>query len=262
MPAKKIVRKVKLPSLSNLPKQIINTLAKLNIVYVLGGLLILASFLIGVLVTKVSYLENGVTSGTTTTVTGDDSGSPQVPTGPVDVKEGHLPILGDKDAKVTIVEFSDFQCPFCESLWKDTLPQIKKDYIDTGKAKFAYRHYPLDFHANAQKAAEASECANDQGKFWEFHDKLFETQTIWESLDAAKAKENFIASANTIGLNGAQLGECMDSGKFAEAVKEDLADGTTAGVQGTPATYINGLQISGAAPYEDFKTVIEQELAK
>lgn len=261
MPAKKLSARPSLPPLPKLSKNTLKNLSRVNVVYVLGLLLIIASFLIGVLVTKVQYLENGITSGATTTITGDDLGS-GAPIGPVDVKEGHLPLLGEEDAKVTVVEFSDFQCPFCKSLWEDTLPQIKKDYVDTGKARFAYRHYPLDFHANAQKSAEASECANEQGKFWEYHDKLFETQTTWESLDASKAKEHFVKLANDVGINGATLGECVESGKFAEAVKNDLKDGEAAGVNGTPATYINGYMVSGAAPYEEFKTLIEQELAK
>lgn len=101
----------------------------------------------------------------------------------VTVSTGHLPVLGKKNAKVTIVEFSDFQCPFCKQFFTQTFPEIKKTYIDTGKAKLYFRQYPLtSIHPNAQLAAEASECANDQGKFWEFHDLLFSNQTSWEGL--------------------------------------------------------------------------------
>ena len=99
-----------------------------------------------------------------------------------DIAPGKLPILGNKDAKVTLVEWSDFQCPYCEQFFTNALGQIKKDYIDTGKAKLYYRQYPLSFHANAQKAAEASECANEQGKFWAYHDQLFQNQQAWENL--------------------------------------------------------------------------------
>jgi protein-disulfide isomerase len=106
------------------------------------------------------------------------SGSAQV-----DVAKGHLPILGKDSAKITIVEFSDFQCPFCERFYIDTLPQIKKEYLDTGKAQLTFRHYPLtSIHPNAQKAHEASECANEQGKFWEYHNLLFQTQQSWSNL--------------------------------------------------------------------------------
>lgn len=99
-----------------------------------------------------------------------------------DIVPGKLPILGNENAKVTLVEWSDFQCPYCEQFFTAALGQIKKDYIDTGKAKLYYRQYPLSFHANAQKAAEASECANEQGKFWAYHDQLFQNQQAWENL--------------------------------------------------------------------------------
>ena len=94
----------------------------------------------------------------------------------VSVDNGHLPALGDKNAKITIVEFSDFECPFCRRYFTETFPQLKKDYIDTGKAVMYYRHFPLAFHPLAQPFAVASECANEQGKFWDYHDKIFKEQ--------------------------------------------------------------------------------------
>ncbi len=239
-------------------KSFTNRILKINIVYILGFLLLVASFLIGVLITKVSYLEgNGETAVTQPT---DETGAVEI-TGPVDVEEGHLPVLGNKDAKVTIIEFSDFQCPFCKTLFDESLAQIKKDFIDTGKAKFAYRHYPLtSIHPNAQKAAEASECANEQGKFWEYHDQLFTYQADWESLtgDAFTAKLSEYATA--VGIDGTTLSSCVTSGKFADKVSEDLKAGTDVGVDGTPATFINGIRISGAVPYEEFKAEIEKAL--
>lgn len=91
---------------------------------------------------------------------------------------GHLPALGDKNSKVTIIDFSDFECPFCRRFFEETFSKIKKDYIDTGKAVFYYRHFPLAFHPLAQPFAQASECANEQGKFWEMHDKIFQEQGV------------------------------------------------------------------------------------
>lgn len=227
---------------------------------VLATLLVVAAFLLGILFTKVQYLEKG--QGTTvTTDAGQDSGQPTV-TEKVDVDPGHLPVLGDKDAKITLVEFSDFQCPFCASFGKDTLPQIKKDYVDTGKVKLAYRHFPLDFHANAQKAAEASECANEQGKFWEYHDKLFETQSAWESQSATEALTTFSSYADELGISGANLRSCVESAKYEKAVKDDLAAGGEAGVSGTPTTYVNGYAVVGAVPYANIKAKIDEELAK
>src|SRR3990167_1575721 len=227
-----------------------NKILKINIVYLLGFLLIIASFLIGVLITKISYLEKNASSSSSDNTV--DVGNIQAPSEPVDVSEGHLPILGDKDAKVTIVEFSDFQCPFCKALFDDSLPQIKKDYVDTGKVKFAYRHYPLSsIHPNAQKAAEASECANEQGNFWGFHDELFKNQSEWESLDSTAAQEKFVEYANSLGLNGATLGECVTSGQMADKVKEDADAGNKVGVDGTPATFVNGMLVAGAVSYEE-----------
>ena len=255
-------RVTKKPSLSFITR-VANRILKINIVYLLGFLLIVASFLIGVLITKVSYLEK---SGGTAAAPTDDSlgtGSPQRPAGPVDVDQGHLPILGKSDAKVKIVEFSDFQCPFCKSLFDDSLAQIKKDYIDTGKASFAYRHYPLTaIHPNAQKAAEASECANEQEKFWDYHDLLFTNQSEWESLEATAAKAKFVEYAGTLGLNTSQFEGCVASSKFADAVNKDAEDGTSAGVSGTPATFVNGILVEGAVPYSEFKAQIEQALSQ
>jgi protein-disulfide isomerase len=237
-------------------------LRRINIVYVLFFLLIIASFLIGVLVTQVQYLKKGTTVAANDVYAGDPAAGVQQ-VGPVDVDEGHLPILGNKDAKVTLVEFSDFQCPFCEQLYKDALPQIKKEYIDTGKVKMAYRQYPLtSLHPNAQKAAEASECANDQGKFWDYHDQLFDNQADWEALTSDEALNKFVEYANAVGINGEELRSCVSSDKMAKKVQEDVDAGTKVGVDGTPASFVNGILISGAVPFSDFKTQIDAALAE
>ena len=126
-----------------------------------------------------SRIENALTGAALPTL------APNEPTpGPKqDVAVGHLPANGNKNASVTVIEFSDFQCPFCEQFFKTTYTQLKKEYIDTGKIAFYYRHFPLtNIHPLATPAALASECANDQGKFWEYHDLLFENQTTWANL--------------------------------------------------------------------------------
>lgn len=111
--------------------------------------------------------------------------------GKVSVGNGHLPLLGSEKAKVTVIEFSDFQCPFCKQMFTNALSQIKKEYIDSGKIKFYYRHLPLtSIHPNAMIAAEASECANEQGKFWEYHDMLFQTQDAWTTLPLQTTPSN------------------------------------------------------------------------
>ncbi len=261
MPTKSKAVKAKPESVTEEPPKkrlSLNFLNRINITYILFFLLIIASFLIGVLFTQVQFLKDG----TTTVAKGSETNSadtPTQPTGPVDVNEGHLPILGNKDAKVTLVEFSDFQCPFCKQLFDDAFPQIKKEYIDTGKVKFAYRHYPLtEIHPNAQQAAEAAECANEQGNFWDYHDQLFTNQTDWESLEAGAALDKFAEYANAIGLNGETLKTCVESGKMADNVSKDANEGLKAGVDGTPATFVNGILISGAVPYSEFKAEIDK----
>lgn len=185
---------------------------------------------------------------------------PPAPSGTVE--DGNDPVLGNPDAKVTVVEFSDFQCPFCGRLWADTLPKIKNEYIKTGKVRFVYRDFPLSaIHPEANKAAEASECAHEQNKFWEYHDILFGRQ---QTLSIA----NYKAWARELGLNSTQFDSCLDSGKYADEVAKDLADGVELGVNGTPATFINGVMLAsggqsvGAAPFEVFKAAIDAALAK
>jgi protein-disulfide isomerase len=164
-------------------------------------------------------------------------------------------VKGDKDAPITIIEWSDFECPYCTKFYSQTLGQIEKEYIDTGKVKFVYRDFPLRFHANAQKAAEASKCAGDQGKFWEMHDILFEK-------GVKGGVGSFKGFAIELGLNSDEFNECLDSGEMAAEVQKDLEDGMDVGVKGTPGFIINGQLISGAQPFAVFKQIIEAELAK
>jgi protein-disulfide isomerase len=164
-------------------------------------------------------------------------------------------VKGAADAAVTIIEFSDYQCPFSTRFYSQTLPQIEKNYIKTGKAKFVYRDFPLAFHQNAQKAAEATECAAQQGKFWEYHETLFENQ---KALDMASLKQY----AKNLGLDMQRFNGCLDSGKMADEVKKDMADAQKYGVQGTPCFFINGIKVDGAQPYGVFAEIIEKELKK
>jgi protein-disulfide isomerase len=164
-------------------------------------------------------------------------------------------VKGDSDAPVTIIEFSDFECPFCTRFYQNTLSQIDEKYIKTGKVKFVYRDFPLNIHANAQKAGEAAECAGEQGKFWEMHDKLFDD-------GVSGGVDSFKQYASDLGLDTTKFNECLDSDKMASEVQKDFSDGSAAGVSGTPAFFINGIFISGAQPFEAFEQVIEAELAK
>jgi protein-disulfide isomerase len=229
-------------------------------------LLLVAAYLLGMLTTKVQYLEQEKTmvQDTAGNVLAADNAAPapSLPPTKVDVESGHLAVLGDQNAKVTLVQFSDFQCPFCRRFFEETLPQIKKEYIDTGKVKLTFRHYPLDFHPAAYPSALAAECANEQGKFWELHDKIFEEQakqgtgTVQYTIDDVKTW------AAAIVMDQTQFASCIDSNKYDAQVKEDVADAQKVGVSGTPATYVNGMLVSGAQPYSVFKTIIDQELQK
>ncbi len=162
------------------------------------------------------------------------------------------PSKGPDSAPITIVEFSDFQCPFCGRA-KNTVDEVVKNYGD--KVRLVFRHFPLSFHENAPKAAEAAACAQDQGKFWEYHDKLFANQQALKVDDLKK-------HAADLGLDAARFNECLDSGKKAEIVKKDQSAGEKAGVSGTPAFFINGIVLSGAVPADEFKTIIDSELKK
>jgi len=184
-----------------------------------------------------------------------DINGPQLPSGEafVNVEIGDSPVLGDKNAPVTIVEFSDYECPFCGRHYLQTFPQLKKEYIETGKVKLVFKDFPLSFHPNAQKAAEAARCAGEQSKYWEMHDLLFSNQ---EKLGI----ENYKKWAREIGVDGAKFDSCLSSGKYASDVQADLAYGSQIGVSGTPGFFVNGKKISGAQPYIVFKQAIDAEL--
>ncbi|MCD4666604.1 DsbA family protein [archaeon] len=200
----------------------------------------------------------GIQSSTTGEVVKDTQDQPSKnnkPSGLVDAKQftDDDAVLGDPDAPVTIIEWSDYECPFCSRFWSQTLPQIKEQYIDTGKVKLVYRDFPLSFHQNAQKAAEATECVREQGgdeAFWKMHDKIFENQ---QSLSEANLK----IWANELGYD---ISECLDSGKYTSETQKDLSDGSTAGIRGTPGFLVNGQLVSGAQPFSAFEQVIESQL--
>jgi len=173
------------------------------------------------------------------------------------------PYWGPVDAPVTVIEFSDFQCPFCSRFWDQTLPQIKQAY--EGKVKFVYRDFPLtSIHPYAEKAAEAAECADDQDKFWEYHDLLFQNQATLNqqlSTDGLDGVLNtFKGYATRLGLDAGDFNNCLDSGKYAQEVQKDYNDGVAAGVTGTPGFFINGQELKGAQPFASFKAVIDAAL--
>lgn len=181
----------------------------------------------------------------------------------VNVSADDDPALGRDGAKVVMIEFSDFQCPFCRKFWRESFGQIKQNYIDTGKVKFVYRDFPLtSLHPSSEVSAEAGSCANEQGKFWEMHDKIFVEQEKLGQGTVQFSSADLKKWAGEIGLNSRQFNSCLDTGKYKSEVEKDLSDGTTAGVQGTPTFFVNGKVIPGAVPYATIKQTIDDALKK
>ena len=171
---------------------------------------------------------------------------------------------GSSSAKLTLIEFSDFECPFCGRYVRDTLAQLKREYVDTGKVRYVFRHFPLeDIHPRAVKAGAAAECARRQGKFWEMHDRIFADQRALAEADLARA-------ASGAGLNASEYERCLKS-DAEKVVRQDMNEGERAGVTGTPFFFMgvsegNGAikvlkRLSGAQPYDVFKATLDELLA-
>jgi len=158
---------------------------------------------------------------------------------------------GGPNAAVTIIEFSDYECPFCKRA-EPTVERVMDAYGD--KVRLYYRDFPLPMHQHARLASEAANCANAQGKFWEYHKTLFASDDL--------TKEKLQAIATEAGLDRAKFDACLEKQEFKAAIDKDIADGTAAGVSGTPAFFINGRSLSGAQPFEKFKEIIDEEIAR
>lgn len=195
------------------------------------------------------------------------SGQPAPPLTPESIVLGidDDPVMGDRKARLVLIEFSDFQCPFCARFVRETLPEIEKDYIKTGKLKYVFRDFPItSAHKDAFKAALAAGCALDQGKYWEMHDRLFENPTAFTVY-------NLTQNAEAIGLNKETFQQCLNKNEYETEVQSDFADGLKAGVNQTP-TFFLGLTepnspkvkvltvITGAKPYAVFKAAIDSAL--
>lgn len=173
------------------------------------------------------------------------------PTGYVAGEAYSWNIKGAHAAKVTIVEYSDFECPFCARA-EPTIKQILEKYPDD--VQLVYKHFPLPSHSNSWKAAEASECAAEQGKFWEYHDILFENQ---DALYITMLKDY----AKQLGLNTEEFDACLDSGSMKARIENDKQEGESLGVSGTPAFFVNGKMISGAQPFSVFDAAVSRALS-
>jgi protein-disulfide isomerase len=215
--------------------------------FVLAGVLIVGGFF--------AFSDGGTPTGAAVGAPNAPSPTPTpTPGAPVEIEiQDGDHVKGDPDAPVKIFEFSDFECPFCARFYTQTYGQIDSEYIENGDVAIIFKHFPLSIHANAQKAAEAAECAGDQGKFWEMHDMLFESGTTG-------GVATYKGYAADLGLNTGDFDECLDTGQFADKVKADFTQGTGVGIRGTPGFIINGKPVSGAQPFEVFQQAIDAEL--
>lgn len=173
-----------------------------------------------------------------------------------------MPVLGNADAPVTILEFSDYQCPYCRQYVQQTLPKILAAYVETGQVRYLFKDFPLESHPNAQKAAEAARCAGVQGAYWAMHGRLFDAQREWAQREQEEALEKFVRYAEELGLDATSFRDCLESGESGEQIRQDQWEGQQAGVRGTPSFLINGQLLAGAYPFETFQQMIEAELQR
>jgi len=164
--------------------------------------------------------------------------------------------LGSSEAPVTMVEFSDFQCSFCRKFWAETLPRLKQTYVQNGRVRFAYQHFAV-LGEPSVAAAQAAECAGEQGRFWPYHDKLFENQG-----GSAFADSKLKRYALELGLDAAAFARCLDSRRHQQKIEDETRLGFQSGARGTPTFFLNGRLLVGAQPFEVFQAAIEEALAK
>lgn len=244
---------------------------KLSVTHLMVAALVIMSFILGSLYTKVQYLEKngGSPVQAAAAQTAPQAAAPQgnqaaaqPPAGKVKDVSSDERIRGNKNAKITLVEYSDYECPFCKR-FHPTTQELMKTYGD--KIRLVYRDYPLSFHQNAQKEAEAGQCIFELGgndAFWSYADKIFERTT---SNGTGFALTDLGPLAAEVGVNQQSFQQCLDSGKYVQTVKDQIAEGSTAGVSGTPSTFIidskgKTQMLVGAQPVEAFKTIIDQAL--
>ncbi|MBU1907559.1 DsbA family protein, partial [Patescibacteria group bacterium] len=237
-----------------------------KIMFVLGLLVGISAMTTLTLALLVGWLISGkglpfapAVAGNAAQVAADPSADPYaVPDAPLagpvkPVDENSENIRGNKNAKVTLIEYSDFECPYCQR-HDGTVKQALADYPND--VRVVFRHFPLlSLHPEAQKAAEAVECAGQQGKFWEMHDEIFKANEAG-TMSVAKWKE----VAKSLKLDSAKFDACLDSGATAAKVAQDAQEGEASGIQGTPGTFVNGQLVEGAVPYATLKAVIDAQL--
>ncbi|MGB3713131.1 MAG: thioredoxin domain-containing protein [Candidatus Promineifilaceae bacterium] len=225
-----------------------------------------AGFLIGRLTAEAEVSEM-VASGEKAIATSivrtnaDDAPSlaPFAPT-PASIASETLTTMGDPNAPVTIVEFSDYQCPFCLRNFQQTWPQLKAEYIDTGRVYYVFKDFPIpSLHPVAERVHEAAQCAGEIGgrdTYWEVHDVFFINQEQWADKPQPDLDNILVSLTDEAGIANDEMRSCLDSGRHAEAVQADMAEGRALGVNGTPTFYIDGYPVVGAQPYQVFQTAL------
>lgn len=248
---------------------------------ILSMSILLAAVVVGYsLITAASALTTGL-NGLTIQGGGNGAGNniPAAPTGNLtpppaaaptvqmsDIVTNAAGAIGNDNAPVTIVEFSDYQCPFCRKWFDDVKGQLQTNYIDTGKVKLVYKDFPLSFHPMAQPYAEAARCAGDQSKYWEMHDKIFNEQsTKGQGTIQDFTNTDIKKWAQDLGLDSTSFDSCLDTGKYSSAVQANFTEGQQIGVSGTPAFFIGksdgtGQLVVGAQPYATFQQAIDSLL--
>ncbi|MGL5831579.1 MAG: DsbA family protein [Candidatus Altimarinota bacterium] len=171
---------------------------------------------------------------------------------------GSNKVMGNQNSTVTFLEYSDFECPYCKKYYSESFAKIKANYVDTGKIKYEFKHFPLNIHPKAPEASEASECAADQNKFWEMHDLLFSNQSTWGR--SSTHLEIFKNYAKELNLDTQKFNECLDSHIKAATVQAEYQEGLSKNLSGTPTIFINGQKIVGSQPYSVFENAIENAL--
>jgi len=233
--------------------------------YLMIVALVVGAYMVGVYKTKVEYLEGGA-PGQVAQVAGDQVDAPAQPEQKTElsaeewgsIQENGVYVYGEDSAPVTIVEFTDYECPFCARYIEDAYSDIKTNYIDTGKVRYIVRDLPLPFHANAELAAASARCAVNDGKYEAMHDMLFAKQAVWAA--ETDATETFVTYATGMGMNANSFRTCLTSDDVVAAVKADSALAATVGASGTPTFFVNGTALVGAQPYAAFEAMIEAEL--
>ncbi len=199
-------------------------------------------------------------SGAAATATMDENGAVTATMADLGIGGERYAALGDPNAPITIVEYSDYGCPFCRRYTTETFPTVKEQYIDTGKVFYVYKDMPIvDNHPQAASAAEAAECAGEQGQYWPMHEQLFAEPEAWNTT-ADEARASFERYANELGMNSADLLACFAEGRYRGEVQADFDEAQQFGLSGTPSFVINGKLLVGAYPTEDFVRIVDREL--